>query len=331
MMVAPGATPAAEIFVSKAPTAAVIIVDAQMRILHAEGVAFDQRGYAVEDWLGRQLSEVLPARSLAALEPRYRAALEGVQQSFEYRSPETSSVFSVQITPARGEGGAVSSAVAVMQDITDGLRVIDELSRSEARLRESERLVGVGSWELVPETGVITCSAGFTRLFGLSAEEALDLPGVLELVHREDRVIASEAIAECLRTGSVNCEVRILPAGAATRTVAVQGELVAATKGGPTYLRGALVDVSDAREAERERLAAVSLFRHGFDGAPIGMALTDPTGARYVRVNDAMCTLLDRSREQLIGDTIDAITHPDDRAADDHGRPGDAGPDRFEI
>jgi diguanylate cyclase (GGDEF)-like protein/PAS domain S-box-containing protein len=321
MMVAPLGSSDAGILVSKlTPTAAVIIVDARLRVVHAEGVAFDQRGYAVEDWPGRPLSEVLPAGSLAELEPRYRRALEGVQQSFEYRSPNASSVFSVQITPVRASDGAVSSVVAVMQDITDGLRMIDELSRSEARLRESERLTGVGSWELVPETGVITYSNGFARLLRLPAGGALNLPSFLRLVHGEDRVIVSEAIADCLRAGSASCEFRILRVGGATSTVAVQGETVAATEGRAAYVRGATVDVTEAREAERARLDAVSLFRQGFDGAPIGMGLTDPTGARYVRVNDAMCMLLDRSRAELIGETINAMTHADDRAADDRGR-----------
>ena len=302
------------------PTTAVIIVDRELRVVHAEGVAFDQLGFTVEDWPGRHLRELLPDDAFAALEPRYRAALAGVPQSFDYRSKPADSVFSVQITPARARDGAISSIVAVMQDITDRLRVSEELSQSEARLRESERLVGVGSWELVLETGVITYSNGLARLLALSAGAALDLPGFLQLVDSEDHMIVSAAIAECLRAGSASCEVRILRAGTAASIVVIQGETVAATEGHAAYLRGAMVDVTDAREAERERLAAVSLFRHGFDGAPIGMGLTDPTGARYVRVNDAMCRLFDRSREQLLADTIDAMTHPDDRAADDRGR-----------
>ena len=321
MIIAPRGPSDAGTLVSKlVPTAAVIIVDRDLRIVHAEGVAFDRLGFAAADWPGRHLRELLPADALAELEPRYRAALEGVPQSFEYRSQSASSMFSVQITPLRVDGAAISSVVAVMQDITGRLRVVEELSRSEGRLRESERLVGVGSWELVPETGVITYSNGLARLLRLSVDDALDLPGFLRLVHGDDRAIVAEAIAECLRVGSASCEFRIPRAGTAASTVAVHGETVAATDGRAAFLRGAMVDVTDAREAERERLAAVSLFRHGFDGAPIGMGLTDPTGARYVRVNDAMCRLLHRSREELIGDTIDGLTHPDDRAADDSGR-----------
>ena len=57
------------------------------------------------------------------------------------------------------------------------------------------------------------------------------------------------------------------------------------------------------------------MFRQGFDTRPIGMVLTDPESGRYARVNDAMCALLDRPREELIGASVDSVTHPDDRSA----------------
>ena len=78
-------------------------------------------------------------------------------------------------------------------------------------------------------------------------------------------------------------------------------ELVPGGDGRAAYMRGTVLDVTDTRVAERERLEAVTLFQQGFDAAPIGMVLTDPLQGRYVRVNDAMCRLLDRSRESLIG------------------------------
>ncbi len=85
MIVTPhGSSDGGHLVSKSAPTAAVIIVDGQLRIVHAEGVALDQRGYSADDWPGRHLSELLPAGSLAELEPRYRAALQGVPQSFEY-------------------------------------------------------------------------------------------------------------------------------------------------------------------------------------------------------------------------------------------------------
>ena len=58
-----------------------------------------------------------------------------------------------------------------------------------------------------------------------------------------------------------------------------------------------------------------SYFDAAFDHAPIGMAILGADG-RYVRVNDALCAMLGRPREQLIGERDNEITHPDDRARD---------------
>jgi PAS domain S-box-containing protein len=73
-----------------------------------------------------------------------------------------------------------------------------------------------------------------------------------------------------------------------------------------------VLDVTAEREADRGRLAAEYLFRQGFDAAPIGMSLSDPVEGRCVRVNDAMCRMLGRPREELIGHSIASITPAED-------------------
>ncbi len=181
-------------------------------------------------------------------------------------------------------------------------------------------MVGVGSWEFTPSTGAITYSTGFARLIGLSDGAALDLSGFLRTVYGEDHGIVSEAIAECLSSGSMACELRILGPTGTVLTVAAKGEAIPGMDGQPMYMRGAILDVTEAREAERDRFTAESLFRQCFEVSPIGMALTDATGERYLRVNDAFCRLLDRTPEQLIGASVDSITHPDDRGLNEDRR-----------
>jgi PAS domain S-box-containing protein len=297
----------------KSIPASVIIADLDLRVLHVEGPAFARHGYKPTDWPGRFLSDMLPAGLMSELEPRYRAALRGEHQSFDYRSGDARTVYWAQITPVRGADRAVASVVAVMQDVTDRLGTIDDLSLSEARLHESERMVGVGSWEMVPETGAITYSQGYARLLGLAPGEQLDVTGLMKMVHREDRQIVVDANAECLDTGSAQCEHRLVCRDGTARTLETRAELVSAQPGRPRYLRGAILDVTEQRAAEVERLEAVSMFRQGFDAAQIGMILTDANTGWCVRVNDAMCALLNRSREQLIGESLDSVIHPDDR------------------
>jgi hypothetical protein len=109
------------------PGTGVIIVDLDLRIVHADGPAIDKHRYETSDWPG-------------------------------------------------------------------SVRKMDQLSVSELRLQESERMVGVGSWEMVLETGVITYSGGFARLLGLSPGEPLDGGGQ----PRTDVARGSEAAARRL-------------------------------------------------------------------------------------------------------------------------------------
>ena len=293
--------------------ASVIIADLDLRVVHVEGPAFDHHGYETSDWPGRLLTKVLPAALMGELEPRYRAALAGETQSFDYWSHDGMNVYWAQITPVRGDDGECSSVVAVMQDVTERRATIDGLSLSEARLRECERLVGVGSWELVAETGVITYSPGYARLLGLTPGERLDQGGFMAMVPLEDRQIVIDARAKCMATGSVHAEHRLMSRDGSVRTLEFRAEIVRARPGRPEYLRGSVLDVTEQRAAEIERLEAVSMFRQGFDTAPIGMILTDPDSGFYVRVNDAMCALLGRTREVLIGATSELVIHPDDQ------------------
>jgi PAS domain S-box-containing protein len=61
---------------------------------------------------------------------------------------------------------------------------------------------------------------------------------------------------------------------------------------------------------------AEARFRVAFENAPIGMALLSPEG-RFLQVNRALCALLGRGEEEILGTTWRAVTHPDDRASQD--------------
>jgi HTH-type transcriptional regulator, bacterioopsin transcriptional activator and related proteins len=124
--------------------------------VRVEGAAFGAHGLHTQSWIGQMIDEVLPADAATLLLPRYEAALGGEVQAFQYRSHDGTRIHSVQLVPVPGAEGAISSVVAVMQDLTDHVRVTSDLARSEGRLREAERMVGVGSWELVMATGEIT-------------------------------------------------------------------------------------------------------------------------------------------------------------------------------
>jgi PAS domain S-box-containing protein len=295
--------------------AAVVIVDTDRRILHLEGGGFAAHGLRTADWIGRSIDEVLRVTAAPELIPRYAAALGGESQSFEYVTQDERNACRVQMVPVRDRSGAVTSVVAVMDDITDRLRVTAELARSEGRLQEAERMVGVGSWELEVMSGELTFSPGLARILGLTDVKRLHSESHLALVHPDDRERVAGLGEECVRIGSATCEYRVVRPDGTVRILSLQAELLPVQTGVPLAMRGAVLDVTDQREAERERLAAEALFRQGFDAAPVGMSLSDAADGRCLRVNDAMCRLLQSSREELLGQPLHSFVGPDDQAA----------------
>jgi len=76
-------------------------------------------------------------------------------------------------------------------------------------------------------------------------------------------------------------------------------------------LGGVTIDVTDLKRAEQRVQDAEERFRRAFDDAPIGMAIVSLDG-RYLQVNDALCTILGRTAEDLQETTVQALTHPED-------------------
>ena len=77
-------------------------------------------------------------------------------------------------------------------------------------------------------------------------------------------------------------------------------------------LRG---EVAERRQAEQARRESEDQFHSTFEESGIGMAVISIDG-RWLRVNRALTEMLDSARDELIGFSTEARTHPDDVAAD---------------
>lgn len=75
-----------------------------------------------------------------------------------------------------------------------------------------------------------------------------------------------------------------------------------------------ITDLSLRKAQEAETSLSEERFRRAFDDAPIGMALVDP-GGRWLRVNRAMCRMLDYSNAELLERDYQSITYREDREA----------------
>jgi len=301
---------------SAMPESSVMVVGSDERILLADGKLLERHGYPASALAGRRLDEVLPPSTGGMLRERYRAALRGSVESFDYETTD-GRICWIQLSPLYAGGERPSAVTAVIQDMTERMRMTAELTRERELRLGAEEVAGVGHWEADPVEGIVTLSEGTLRLLGLEREGRLPIGEVLDHMSRSDRRRLSAHLAEGEESWEFECDLH-LP-GAARRRVLIRGHR-RADADGRELITGTMIDITELRAAEQARTESESLFLQGFNNSPIGMAIVTPDEKRFLRVNDALCRLLQRGREDLVGSLCAEVTHPDDLAADEAAR-----------
>ncbi|MBN2725186.1 MAG: diguanylate cyclase [Deltaproteobacteria bacterium] len=88
--------------------------------------------------------------------------------------------------------------------------------------------------------------------------------------------------------------------------------------GEETYVSSVAVfsqDISWRRKLENALKESEERFRSAFENAAVGIALTDING-KLIKVNRSFCEMLELGEGQAIGESLDAITHPEDKDKD---------------
>ncbi|NWJ48382.1 MAG: PAS domain S-box protein [Chloroflexi bacterium] len=122
------------------PDSAVMVFDGDLRFLVVEGDALERDSFVTKDLEGKTLHEVLPPESVDALLPYYRAALAGIESTFETSFNERA--FLVKAVPIKDEQGNILSGLILSQDITDLKRIEQSLADEKERLSVTLRSIG---------------------------------------------------------------------------------------------------------------------------------------------------------------------------------------------
>jgi len=134
-------------------------------------------------------------------------------------------------------------------------RTLGELTRSEAELKEAQRLAGVGSWctvDLSPDGPA--WSEEMYRIFGLT--HSLPPPSLLEsakLFTPESWERVAAARAKAVREGCPYvCDVEVVRPDGSSRFVVLRGEPIRDAKGAVIGVRGTAQDITERKRAEDE-------------------------------------------------------------------------------
>lgn len=140
---------------------------------------------------------------------------------------------------------------------------VARLRASEARLRDAQRIGGMGAFEWDIDSGAVWWSDELFALFQWQPTPIVPIDRVQAAIHPDDREALMAAVAASRRAGGrLDHEYRMIRADGATRVLRSWAEVEATTPGGKGLrMRGLVLDVTDRARSDRERERLVARLR----------------------------------------------------------------------
>lgn len=138
---------------------------------------------------------------------------------------------------------------------------------------------GIGAWEINLRTGAFSCSRTSARLLGVPCAALATYEAVLALIHPEDRQSTSDEINRCADERG-DCEVvyRVLRQDGTIGWLCQRGKVNLDQDNVPTYIRGALLDISKQKRTESELKTGADYLRSIVEIVPDAMIVIDDQG-----------------------------------------------------
>jgi two-component sensor histidine kinase/PAS domain-containing protein len=238
-------------------------IDASSTAHALHGLAADGRETMAEDWLrGVHPADVETARAALG-----QAVAEGTTAAYSYR------IFGPGDGPrwisARGKvvsAGGDRRLLCALVDITEQVRVQEDLARERERLRLALAAGELAVWDYDPATREATIDTQYAVTMGFDATAGtVSRAQIGALIHPEDRPrVVAEHEAQMARGGAYHIEYRIVPPSGGIRWLASHGILMPGDEAAaPPRMIGIIQDITERKRREtslRELAAARELL-----------------------------------------------------------------------
>lgn len=200
----------------------------------------------------------------------------------------------------RDAGGNITGVMAVLADITDRKRAVEQLRESEERLRLALTAADMMIWELDLRTEGVTWSESGERFYGLKPNEFKGTrEAYVQLIHPDDRPVVEQAMGDSVqKRDEFRSEFRVVWPDGTVHWLAAFGRVICDGAGRPLKVSGIGVDITDRKRTEE----TIQKLHHAVEQTDEVIIMTEPDGV-ITYVNPAFEKLYRYSREEVLGKT----------------------------
>ncbi|WP_247888203.1 PAS domain S-box protein [Azospirillum brasilense] len=251
--------------------------------------------------------------------PIYQSVLRGESRRFDDQKlilerngvPEET-WFDLTYSPVRDDAGRVAGVLVTVHEVTNRKRAELAMRDSENRFRA---LVTASS------LAVYHMNADWTEMRRLDGHGFLtDTTGgnrawLEDYIHPDDQPQVLGAIRDAIRTKSVfDLEHRVRQADGTLGWTHSRAVPLLAADGEICEWFGTAGNITARRSTDEALRRSETQLSVLFARAAVGLSVLTLDG-RFLRVNDELCRIVGRPREEVVGLSVADVTHPDDMAA----------------
>lgn len=186
---------------------------------------------------------------------------------------------------------------------------------SEERYARALRGTTDGLWDWNITTGDVYLSPRWEQMLGFAEGELSNHRESLFMarLHPDDVPKVRAARQEHFtRHTPYQVEFRLLTKDGEYRWFLARGQADWNERGEAVRMTGTISDIEVRKQAEQALADSEQRFRAIFEQAAVGIALIETPTGRYLDVNQRICEINRRTREEMLGRTFMDVTHPDD-------------------
>ncbi len=300
----------------------VIVVNSDQNITVFNSAAEKMFGHESEDVINKNINMLLPDRFRQNHTAHIDKFMEGPsygqtmsERSDIYGLKKNGEEFPIQASIAKTVIGEKIYLTTVLRDVTDIQRskeylekkVIErtkDLASSEQRLKEAQKIAGIGNWELDLTSNTLYWSDEIFNIFEVDKNRfEASYEGFLNTIHPEDRDMVNAAYTQSLETKEdYQIKHRLKMEDGRIKHVIEHCKSHYDDEGNPLRSVGTVQDITLEILAEEHAEKNRQLLQRIIDSSPDWITAKD-IDFRYILVNHSFSESIGCSPEKIIGKT----------------------------
>jgi len=214
------------------------------------------------------------------------------------------------LRPVKDQTGEVILLIPEGRDISDKVQAERALKESKAKYQAIIEEQAEFICRYRQDATVSYVNDAFCAFFGIEKEEIIDRE-YTPVVYQADRAKVAQLIDTMTpENPTVTVENRVIVRGG-VRWTQWNNRMIFDEAGNFIEYQSVGRDITPLKEIELKLRESEEKFRRAFEGAATGEALVAPDG-KFIQVNRSLCEIIGYDEAELVGQTFQEITHPED-------------------